>query len=174
MKTTSIVTLACALILPAACAKKSADTPPTEPTAAPQPEPAETNDFPDKDENKAGIVIGPKIQELCEIPLAKFDFDSSALSDEAQQSLDALAKCFLDGPATDKGMRLVGHADPRGTEEYNLALGQRRAGSVGGYLGGQGLGNSRLETSSRGELDAAGTDEPTWAQDRRVEIFLAE
>ena len=170
----SLVALGLALALPAGCAKKAEDTaPPTDATPPPTTAEAE-EEHPDKDPNKASIEIDPKIAEMCEIPTAHFEFDSSALGEDAQTALDALAACFTDGPAAGKGMRLVGHADPRGTEEYNLALGQRRAGSVAGYLGDKGLGEDLLETSSKGELEATGTDEASWAADRKVQIFLAE
>jgi peptidoglycan-associated lipoprotein len=161
----------CLLALPLAC-KKTADTAPPTPDAPV----ASDDDGTDKDDDgtKAGIVIDPAIAELCDIPTAHFDFDSSALGDDARQALDALASCFIDGPAQGKGMRMVGHADPRGPEEYNFGLGQRRAGSVADYVVGAGLSESSIETSSRGELDAKGTDEESWALDRKVEIFLAD
>ena len=157
-----------------ACAKKQTDQPPpvtAEPEPAPEPA---VEEYPDKNPDQSSIWLDPKVAELCEIPTAHFEFDKSRITEEAGAALDALAACFMDGAAKEENMRLVGHADPRGTEDYNLALGQRRAGSVAGYLGSKGLGNARLETSSRGELDAQGTDEATWAADRKVEIFLAE
>ena len=91
-----------------------------------------------------------------------------------EQSLDALAECFINGPAQGKRMLLVGHADPRGEDEYNFGLGQKRAGAVADYLQGKGLEQGRMDPSSRGELDATGTDEAGWALDRKVEITLAE
>ncbi len=166
-----------AFVLLVGC-KKTSEAPAEPPvTAAPAPapaEPAETDEYPDKDPNKSSIVVDPKIAEMCEIPTAHFDFDSSNLGGDAQTALDALATCFTAGPAKGKAMRLVGHADPRGTEEYNMALGSRRAGSVADFLGGKGMEEGSLETSSKGELEATGTDESSWAADRKVEIFLAE
>lgn len=145
-------------------------------TTPPSTAPSDEGQSPDKDPNKSKIRIDPKIQELCGIDAAEanFDFDSAKLSAGAKKVLDALAQCFIDGPAKDANMSLVGHADPRGTEEYNFALGQKRAGSVGTYLSGKGLGDDRVESSSRGELDATGTDEASWAEDRRVDVLLAE
>jgi peptidoglycan-associated lipoprotein len=69
-------------------------------------------------------------------------------------------------------MLLVGHADPRGDEEYNYVLGQRRADEVRRALGSLGLASERVSTSSRGEMDAAGTSEETWRGDRKVEVRL--
>ncbi len=157
------------------CKKASQDT--ATPASGETAVEADTDDatsIPAKDPNKGGISIGPKIAQMCDLESTQFEFDSSALSDEAKAVLDALAACFTDGPAAGKSMRLVGHADPRGDEEYNMGLGQRRAGAVARYLQDEGLEGDRLETWSRGELDATGTDEPSWALDRKVEIFLAE
>ena len=64
-------------------------------------------------------------------------------------------------------MHVTGYADPRGTEEYNLALGDRRARAVRQYLGSLGV---NVTSSSRGEEDATGTDEGSWSNDRRAEI----
>lgn len=155
---------------------KNKDEPETTAPSDPAPVSGDDENHPDKDPNKGKIRIGPKIQELCNIDAeqANFDFDSAALSAGAKATLDALAECFTTGPAKDYGMNLVGHADPRGSEDYNFALGQRRAGSVASYLAGKGLGDDRVESSSRGELDAKGTDDASWADDRRVDILLAE
>jgi len=166
----------CLLVLPLACARRSADT------ASPADEfvedPATSTSEPPRpllqESKKAGIVIAEEVAKMCDIPTTHFDFDSSSLDPAAERALNELADCFVDGPAADKGMRLLGHADPRGTEEYNLALGQRRAGNVADYLQRQGLDEGKVETSSRGEIEAKGTDEESWALDRKVEIFLAE
>jgi peptidoglycan-associated lipoprotein len=67
-----------------------------------------------------------------------------------------------------------GRADrTRRTEEYNLGLGSRRSESVSQYLGRLGVQKPQLGVTTRGALDATGTDESTWQQDRRVDIQLA-
>ena len=173
MKTTSLSLALIGVLCVTGC--KNTDEPETTPptTASASSDDA---DHPDKDPNKATIHIGPKIQELCGISAdqANFEFDSAKLSPGAKKTLDALAECFLTGPGVGKNLNLVGHADPRGTEDYNFALGQKRAGNVGKYLAGKGLKGDRVESSSRGELDATGTDDASYAQDRRVDILLAE
>lgn len=154
---------------------KSKDEPET--TAPASAAAAPTDDKGDEDDaNQASIHISPKIQELCGIASdkANFEFDSAKLSKGAKSTLNELAVCFLTGPGTGKNLDLVGHADPRGTEDYNFALGQKRAGGVGKYLGTKNLGDDRVASSSRGEIDANGSDEPSWAADRRVDILLAE
>ena len=121
------------------------------------------------------VHIDDRIVKACgDLPTAHFAFDSASVAGDAAAALDALARCFLSGPLTGKGMKVVGHADARGEVEYNLALGQQRAGSVAGYLGSKGLDKARIATSSKGEFDATGADEEGWARDRKVEIFLAD
>ena len=67
-------------------------------------------------------------------------------------------------------MQLVGHADPRGDDNYNLALGGKRADSVKHVIVSRGMPATKVLTSSRGEMDATGNDESTWAKDRRVDV----
>lgn len=127
------------------------------------------------DDMKSAVQIDDKIIKACgDLPTAKFGFDSSEVTPEASNALDALARCFVSGPLKGKGMKLVGHADARGETEYNLALGQRRAGSVAGFLQKKGLEDARMESSSKGEFEATGTDDDGWARDRKVEILLKE
>jgi len=171
ISTIALLSLAAAGLTGCASNAKPPEAPPTN---APSVGSGDGANLEGKDPNKGNIVIGPKIAALCELPRARFGFDSDALDPSAKEALDALAACFVSGPAKGKGMRIVGHADPRGEVEYNFGLGQKRAGSVAGYLESKGLEDSRLETSSRGETEATGTDEAGWAADRKVEIFLAE
>ena len=63
---------------------------------------------------------------------------------------------------------LTGACDPRGTEEYNIALGERRASAVRDYMRALGLNSSRVSITSVGEEMATGTDEASWALDRNV------
>jgi peptidoglycan-associated lipoprotein len=120
------------------------------------------------------VGISDAIAKMCNLPEARFDFDSSSVSGGAQAMLDKLAECFLTGKGKGKNMKIVGHADERGETEYNFALGQRRAGSIANYLSKKGLGDDRVASSSAGELEASGTDKTGWARDRKVEILLAD
>lgn len=98
-----------------------------------------------------------------------FEYDSSDLKPEAMRALDVHAR-DLQG----NGARVVleGHADERGTREYNMALGERRAKAVQRYLVLQGVAPAQLELVSYGEERpvAMGSDEQSWAQNRRVEL----
>ena len=86
--------------------------------------------------------------------------------------LAQIAKCVTTGPLAGRALELVGRADPRGESEYNMALGERRASSVREYLSRLGVDRAKLIESSRGKLDAMGTDENGWRRDRRVDILL--
>ena len=103
----------------------------------------------------------------------KFDFDDNQLLPEDRDVLDQIATCVTTGPLKGKRLQLVGRADPRGTEEYNLALGQRRAGTVTTYLERLGVHNTQLAATTRGAIDANGRDEAGWRVDRRVDLRLA-
>jgi peptidoglycan-associated lipoprotein len=118
------------------------------------------------------IHIAEDIRKACGISQvdAYFAFDSSSLEQPARPVLGQLAKCFVSGPLAGREMRLVGHADPRGDDDYNMVLGGSRADTVKTFLMMKGMPTERIATSSRGELDARGTDEATWADDRRVDI----
>jgi hypothetical protein len=107
--------------------------------------------------------------------LVYFDFDADSLDARARRDLVQIAQQIRD---LDPGIKivLVGHADPRGTPEYNVDLGQRRADSTAAYLDSLGVRVQRLTTESRGELQRV-TDlntEEAWAKDRRVEFHYCD
>jgi len=100
-----------------------------------------------------------------------FEFDSSNISDDGRVTLEAHA-AFL-SKNKDARIKLEGHCDERGTREYNLALGERRANSAAKLLRAMGVEAARVEVTSYGEekpLDD-GHDEAAWSQNRRVEII---
>lgn len=129
-----------------------------------------------KDPSVANVQVGPRIAEACGISESEayFAYNSSRLSDSADSLLSRLATCFTSGPLAGRTMSLVGHADPRGEEDYNLVLGGRRADNVAAALVKKGLAEEQAKTTSRGEQEARGTDEASWAQDRRVEVLLVD
>jgi peptidoglycan-associated lipoprotein len=71
-------------------------------------------------------------------------------------------------------MKLVGHADPRGEDEYNMVLGGRRADNIKNAIVTAGMSGAKVDSTSRGEMDASGTDEAGWSNDRRVDIMLGQ
>ena len=126
------------------------------------------------------LGLSDDILKACQIHIGnvddapKFDFDRAELTSQDRDVLNQVAKCVTTGPLKGQKLELVGRADPRGETEYNLVLGGSRASSVGSYLKGLGVDGSKVIETSRGELDATGTDEETWAKDRRVDIGLAK
>ncbi|MGH7719667.1 MAG: peptidoglycan-associated lipoprotein Pal, partial [Gemmatimonadaceae bacterium] len=101
-----------------------------------------------------------------------FEFDSDALSPEASGSLDAKLAILNANPGV--RIRISGHADERGSDEYNLALGQRRAATAKRYLSQRGIADDRIEIISFGEERPAaeGGDESAWTQNRRDEFEI--
>ncbi len=101
-----------------------------------------------------------------------FEFDSSALLSDAQEILQKKAKWLRNNP--DVNVVIEGYCDERGTNEYNLALGERRAASTKAYLTDLGISGSRLTTISYGEehpLDS-GHNEEAWAKNRRTHFTI--
>ena len=96
-----------------------------------------------------------------------FEFDSSELTVDAQATLDAQAAWLMQYP--DTNITIEGHADERGTREYNLALGDKRAFAVYSYLAQAGIDTNRLEYISWGKErpEVVGSDETAYSQNRR-------
>lgn len=138
---------------------------------------------PKTEDDKNRVAIGSDVKQACGIQEVKqvqtlgerpkFDFESYELTVEEKQVLDQVAECLLRGPLKGKGVTLVGRADPRGEHEYNMSLGAYRASTVKNYLGQKGVELTRMGETSRGAIDATGTDEGSWREDRRVDITLA-
>jgi peptidoglycan-associated lipoprotein len=99
-----------------------------------------------------------------------FDFDMSTINAQERGKLDAVSEWFKSNPG--HALFLAGHADKRGTPEYNRALGERRALAVREYLVGLGLPAAQLYTNSYGSDRPAvdGDTEEAYAKNRRVEI----
>jgi peptidoglycan-associated lipoprotein len=122
----------------------------------------------------SGVNISDAILKACGIKEADayFAFDSTKIVSAGP--LDKVAECFMTGPLKGRAMKLVGHADPRGDADYNVQLGLSRADSVAKYMFDKGLDKKQASTTSRGAMDAKGTDDASWALDRRVDVVLAE
>ncbi len=102
-----------------------------------------------------------------------FDFDQSAIKASERAKLDA-AKAYLDANPTAR-LLLEGHCDWKGTPEYNLGLGDRRANAAKQYLATVGVSADKLEVLSKGDLDAVENADPdTQAKDRRVDLVVLQ
>ena len=181
MKTMTVALVLAAASL-AACSKdkaKTAKTVPTDPTPGPA---AAVKKQPVVDQDQQvtpSLAIAPDILAACGIKAITtanptFDTDQDELTADDRQILDQIATCLTTGPLKGKTVSLIGRADPRGTEEYNLGLGSRRAHSVQQYLSRLGVGAPQLAVTTRGALDATGSDESTWKADRRVDVQLQQ
>lgn len=102
-----------------------------------------------------------------------FDFDKSQLRLDVRAALDEHAAYLRNKNGV---IRLEGHADERGTREYNLALGERRARAIANYLAIQGVPATQIETISYGEEKPAamGHSEAAWSENRRVELIYVD
>lgn len=99
-----------------------------------------------------------------------FDFDSSEITSQSATTLNQHASLLSSNPAA--SVLIAGHTDERGSREYNIALGERRAQSASAYLASQGVAANNIRVISYGEERpaAAGTDEEAYAQNRRAEL----
>jgi len=101
-----------------------------------------------------------------------FAFDSATLSDQAQEILNGKAEYLRSNSGV--AITVEGHCDARGTDAYNMALGERRAESVRGFLVDLGISADRLHTLSYGEERpvAMGQNEASWAKNRRAQFVI--
>jgi peptidoglycan-associated lipoprotein len=148
-------------------------------TVTPVAPTATTTGAPGKSE-KMAVNVDDDIIKACNLKFEniedapKFDYDQESLTAGEKNVLEAIAKCLTTGPLKGRAVDLVGRADPRGETEYNMTLGAKRARSVHTFLGGLGVPGDKLRDTSRGELDAKGTDEEGWRKDRRVDVRLTK
>jgi peptidoglycan-associated lipoprotein len=172
LRRAALLTMATVLVA-GACSKKQPPATPAPPPPAPRetPPPVRTAD-PDSARRAEEARLARERAELMATlqEMVFFDYDDSRIRQDAQAILSRKIPILRANPAVT--LRIVGHADERGSLEYNLALGMRRARSVRDYLVNFGIDASRLTTDSMGEerpLDP-GHDEAAWARNRRAEI----
>jgi peptidoglycan-associated lipoprotein len=160
--------------------KAQAPTQPVATTSTPprQPEPASgcSRDLDCKDGQlcirNACVDITPGLAE-CNSVRVHFPFNSAEIEDSDKTGLDRAARCLK--AATALHITVAGNADERGTEEYNLALGDRRARAVTDYLKALGASDAQLKTVSYGKEQPLCTehDEACWARNRRADLAVA-
>ena len=157
--TKHILSLSLLLLVAGGCRKKP--PPPMAETAATEASPKET----------APATLDAAVQKLAEhFAKVHFEFDSAVLSQGSMDALAANARILQQHPSL--AIEVEGHADERGTTDYNLALGQRRAEAVQRYLTTNGVSGRRVKTVSYGEEQPLqrGSSESAWAANRRAEI----
>ena len=129
------------------------------------------DDCPENHECQNGQCVAPPPAAAtgpCQPEEVYFDFNEFVLTAEATAKLQQAATCLKS--VSGRTIRLEGHCDPRGTDEYNLALGDRRARSVVKYLKRLGVAGTKMRPVSKGKLEATGTDAASWARDRKVKF----
>ncbi|MCA1748716.1 MAG: peptidoglycan-associated lipoprotein Pal [Parasphingopyxis sp.] len=163
IKSTSLMlaTAGTALML-SGCAKDA-------PEELPPPPPTDTGDNL-YDDTLSGPVAGSRADFIAQAgtDTVYFDTDVHELDPEARSILDSQARWLVANP--DVRVTIEGHCDERGTREYNLALGERRANSAKNYLAARGVDASRMNVISYGKEQpiALGSDPASWAQNRRA------
>lgn len=176
----TIITLAIALIFALAvfggCAKKAVEPGPMDQAVTPTPAPEPVKDFtpepgptPAPAPAPAPVSAAFNVSDLVDV---FFAFDKSDLTAESRDTLANDAKLLKAA----SGVKIIveGHCDERGTNEYNLGLGERRANAVKSYLVSLGISASRIKTISYGEEKpfAVGHNEAAWKQNRRSHFSL--
>jgi len=144
-----------------------------EPAPPPPPPPKKVEDEGWKQEEPTPAPVDLnkiKMEVQAKLATVYFDFDRYDLDDADRATLQANAQVMKDNPSMN--FLIEGHCDERGTIEYNLALGERRANSVREYLASLGVASSRLRIKSYGEERPAvpGSNEAAWAKNRRAEF----
>jgi peptidoglycan-associated lipoprotein len=169
-----------ALVALGACKKKPQVAPaPTEaPAPAPTPAPAPPPAQPECDaacvdaRNNAAKAEAIRAATAALTTTIYFDFDRSDITDDARAKLDAKVPVLTQNTAV--RIRIAGHTDSRGSDEYNLALGQRRAAAAKRYLTDRGIDGTRIEIVSFGEERPTCTEESEgcWSRNRRDEFEI--
>ena len=158
----------------AACASKK-PPPPTPAPPPPAPAPAPPPPPPPPPPVQTGVIPGSLQDFVVNVgDRVYFDTDQYTVRDDAQPVLSNQAAWLARYPQV--RIRIEGNADERGTREYNLALGARRANAVRDFLVGRGVAATRIETLSYGKERpmAAGSDEAAWAQNRNAQTAITE
>ena len=178
MRAPSLLMLSAAAAFAVACGGRPApEEPAPEPTPAadpaPAPEPVDDSAERERMERERMAREAAERSRAVSADLAamiNFDYDQATVRPADQATLDRKAAVLQANPNVK--LRISGHADERGSDEYNLALGNRRAGAAQRYLENKGIDGSRLEVISYGEERPLnpGTDETAFAQNRRDEF----
>ena len=177
MRATSLLLVLATAGLAAACGGKPApEQPAPEPTTAPAPPPAApVDDSAERDRLERERMAREAAEKARAVAadlaaMINFEYDQATVRSTDQAVLDR--KAAILGANPNVRVQISGHADERGSDEYNLALGNRRAAAAKRYLENKGIDASRMEVVSYGEERPlnAGHDEAAYAQNRRDEF----
>ena len=178
MRASSLLLLVSALLAAACGGSPPPEEPAPEPTPAPAPPPpapAPVDDSAERERMERERMAREAAERARALAaelatMINFDFDMSTIREPDMATLDRKAAILQANPNV--RLRIAGHADERGSDEYNLALGNRRAASAKRYLENKGIDGSRIEVVSYGEERplSPGSDETAYAQNRRDEF----
>jgi peptidoglycan-associated lipoprotein len=174
----SLIFVTTLMVLTTGCAQKTTPTSTTQMGAVgasgPSPEEIRAREEEERRRRIAESQLAPRPTTMAPgtqvMDTVYFEFDQAALSDLAKETLVRNAEWLRANP--NARVQVEGNADERGTPEYNLALGERRAAAVKSYLSSLGVEGSRLVTISYGEERPAdpGHGEEAWEKNRRVDF----
>ena len=136
-------------------------------------EPPPVVEAPPATQNEPAKEVPPHVASMkANFERVLFEFDSSDLAEGSQAALNENVRIMQEH--TDVKLQIQGHADERGTTDYNVALGQRRAESIKNHMINQGIAPSRLAVVSYGEEMplVSGSNERAWSQNRRAEFII--
>src|SRR5450432_1993731 len=171
--------LGCGAVALTVAACSSDKTPARQPSdvaqVSPDPSPANVA----RNDSDTTIQISEDFRRECQLPNAPqeaphFDYAGSTLHARGQNILDDVAKCLSEGPLKGRVMTIIGRTDARGSAAYNKQLSANRAEAARNYLVERGVLSSNIRLIAQGEKGAQGTDDATWALDRRVDFELGD
>ena len=183
----AVLVLSVAALVAVGCAKKQtvkSEGAPGAPGAAVTPAPPAVGEAPVKEAPPAPVAVAPATppaaapgvavteEKLSRFDDVLFDFDKSEVKEDGRKTSQVVADYLKKNPAAK--LQIEGHCDERGTSEYNMALGERRATAVMTYVVSLGVPKAALSTVSFGKekpLDP-GHDEGAWAKNRRAHFVL--
>ncbi len=177
IRRTAIFMVTAAVLVAPACSKKQPPPQPTPQQTSTQPQappPRATGPDTVGDGARRMAAEAAETRRLRDVleQMVFFDYDESRIRQDAEQALQSKLPILRSNQAV--ALQITGHADERGSTEYNLALGLRRANAVKDYLSGFGIDASRLTTQTMGEdrpLDM-GHDSAAYARNRRAEFTV--
>jgi peptidoglycan-associated lipoprotein len=179
MRAPSLLMLLSAAAFAVACGGKAAPEEPApqpaQPAAEPAPAPAPVDDSAERERLEKERMAREAAEKTRTVSadlaaMINFDYDQAVVRQADQATLDRKAAIMAANPSLK--IRIAGHADERGSDEYNLALGNRRAAAAKRYLENKGVDASRIDVVSYGEERPLnpGNDETAFAQNRRDEF----
>jgi peptidoglycan-associated lipoprotein len=128
--------------------------------------------IPEDDATRGNICVSRDVRMACSLAddEAYFAFDLAYVRAQNKRVLRTLADCFVSGPLRGRQIDLIGHVDPSGPRECNMSLAHRRADNVRQIIVAESMSGGILPLIPKGSVDATGTNEAPWTEDRCVDV----